>query len=49
MKCPNCGYSPLIKKIEKVRPNKLVTYADRTVVYRVCPRCDYRIKSNEEP
>jgi ribosomal protein S27AE len=48
MKCPKCGYSPLQKKVERVRPNPLITYADQYVVYRVCPRCSYKIESNEE-
>ncbi len=49
MKCPKCGYSPLQKEVSTIRPNKLITYADKKVVYRVCPRCDYRVKSDEEP
>ena len=41
----------LIKEVveEPVDPSGFITYAKKKVVYRVCPKCDYRVRSNEEP
>lgn len=41
----------LVKKVveEPVDPSGFITYAKKKVVYRVCPKCDYKVKSNEEP
>ena len=41
----------LVKKVveEPIDPSGITTWAKKKVVYRVCPKCDYKVKSNEQP
>ena len=44
----------LVKKVVKERINPIAeapdgSYPYRSVVWRVCPLCDYKVRSDEEP
>jgi DNA-directed RNA polymerase subunit RPC12/RpoP len=41
----------LVKKVvkEPIDPSGILTLEKKEVVYRVCPKCDYKVMSTEEP
>jgi len=41
----------LVKKVveEPIDRSGIWTFEKKKVVYRICPKCDYTVSSNEEP
>jgi uncharacterized Zn finger protein len=48
MSCPICGKNDWQRIVKKVRPNPLLTYADKQVVIYKCNGCGYEKKSPDE-